>query len=186
MAIRFYVWNARICEAFYLPVQLAEVTLRNTLHSGLIARYGPDWDSRGAFLSTLPNRLRDELTGAISKERGVRGASLTKDHIVAALSFGFWANLLTRNHDHLLWKGGIHHAFPHAARHITRDKLHTLVEQLRRWRNLIAHHYAIFDKGPTAEYQNLLTLVGWADPHTEWFIAQLSNVSATINRRPRH
>ena len=31
-ALRLYIWNARLCEKFYLPIQLAEVTMRNAIH----------------------------------------------------------------------------------------------------------------------------------------------------------
>ena len=76
-ALRLYVWNARICEAFYLPLQLAEVTIRNRIHAGVILRYGTGWELQGRFLCTLPQRLRSELNEALGKERGVRGAALT-------------------------------------------------------------------------------------------------------------
>ena len=96
MALRLYVWNARICEAFYLPLQLAEVTIRNRIHAGVILRYGTGWEAQGRFLCTLPQRLQSELNETLRKERVVRGAALTINHVVAGLSFGFWVNLLTK------------------------------------------------------------------------------------------
>ena len=185
LALRYYIWNARICEAFYLPMQLAEVTIRNAIYRAVASRYGDGWEAQGRFLTTLPRRLHDELQSTIRKEKSNHGAALTADHIVAGLSFGFWTHLLTKNYDHLLWKGGVRHAVPFAPVDLTRQKLHEAVEQLRAWRNRIAHHYAVFDKRPTSEYQHLLHVVGWIDPHTEWLIIQLSHVSETIGRRPR-
>jgi len=185
LALRLYVWNARICEAFYLPLQLTEVVIRNHVHAGVLRRYGPDWPSKGAFACTLPSRLKGEMEGTIRKERVNHGTKLTINHVVAGLSFGFWTHLLTKNYDHLLWKGGVHHAFKSAPPELTREKLHTSVERIRAWRNRIAHHFAIFDKGPTAEYQHLLQVARWTDLELEWLIRELSHVSATIGRRPR-
>ena len=34
-ALQLYVWNARLCEAFYLPIQLCEVAIRNAIHGAL-------------------------------------------------------------------------------------------------------------------------------------------------------
>jgi hypothetical protein len=184
-ALRLYVWNARICEAFYLPLQVAEVTIRNRIHIGVMDRYGEGWEQQGRFVCTLPRRLSSELADTIHKERRARGREFTTNHVVAGLSFGFWVNLLTRNYEHLLWKDGVTHAFPHAPPGLSRERLHIAVDRLRDWRNSIAHHYAIFDKGPTSEYQNLLGTVAWADSHTEWLIRHLSQVQQTIGRRPR-
>src|SRR5512145_1342666 len=48
MALKLYVWNASICEAFYTPLKFCEVTLRNAILSAIRTRYGPAWytDSR--------------------------------------------------------------------------------------------------------------------------------------------
>lgn len=184
LALRLYVWNARICEAFYLPLQFAEVCLRNAIKSALELRYGIGWESNGIFLCTLPRRLVTELNDVTAKERLSKGAALTTDHIVSSLPFGFWAHLLTKNFDHLLWKGGISHAFPHAPSGTTRFDLHNRVEKIREWRNRIAHHNAIFDKKPTAEYQNILSFISWIDPNIFWITKEISQITRVINQRP--
>ncbi len=46
------------------------------------------------------------------------------------------------------------------------------------------HHYAIFDKGPTDEYRNIRTLLQWMCPETLWFMSELSNPAAVLQRRP--
>src|SRR5437868_3775751 len=94
LALRLYVWNARMGEAFYLPSQIAEVCIRNAIHKALCSKHGPQWFNLAAFRCTLPNRLRDELDKVIDSERGAYGAGMTADHIVSGLTFGFWSHLL--------------------------------------------------------------------------------------------
>lgn len=66
-ALRLYVWNARICEAFYLPSQLAEVALRNALHAALCENFSGNWHMNPAFVSPLPERLKSDLSHAIRR-----------------------------------------------------------------------------------------------------------------------
>lgn len=185
LALRLHVWNARLCEAFYLPTQLAEVSTRNALHSAVAARYGKDWHAEAAFLSNLPNRLLDELQNVIARERSKRKQGFTADHVVAGLSFGFWVHLVSKSFDHLLWKRGVAAAFPHVPRGTTRVDVHGRLNGLRNWRNLIAHHYAVFDRSPMAEFQNIVGIIRWICPDTGWFAHELSNVPRVLNQRPR-
>ena len=40
MAIKMYLWNARMAKAFLFPLQVAEVTTRNAIHSSLSRLFG--------------------------------------------------------------------------------------------------------------------------------------------------
>jgi hypothetical protein len=65
------------------------------------------------------------------------------------------------------------------------NDIHNAADRLRRFRNRVAHHNAIFDKGPTAEYRNIQNIIGWICPETLWLMRQLSNPASVINRRPK-
>lgn len=184
-ALRLYVWNARLCEAFYLPSQICEVALRNAIHGALRDKHGPDWYQRGAFLCTLPDRLRQELDKVVRDQRTVHNGKITLDHIVADLSLGFWQHLLVRAYDGVFWPKYFHLQFPHKPRHIGRQQVYDSVEDFRGHRNRIAHHKPIFHRQPSAELQNLLRLIGWICPETHWLCQTLSQVQQTINERPR-
>ena len=185
LALQLYVWDARICEAFYLPTQVAEVAIRNSIHKVLTARYGDEWHTDGRFTSCLSGNMRGALEDAIISQRVAVGINYTINDVVAALSLGFWEHLLTKNFYHLLWKGGIHSAFPNAPTTCSLKTLQEKILQFRRWRNKIAHHYAVFDQNPTAEHDNILNLIRWASDDLHWFAKQLSTVSRVINRRPK-
>ena len=185
LALRLYIWNARLCEAFYLPLQVAEIAVRNAVHIPLRSRFGPAWFSSGKFLDQMPKRYKEEVYETVQREAARRGAAFTGDHVVAALTFGFWVHLLTSRYDNILWQGGVSRSFPHITRGMTRADVHEKVERLRDFRNLVAHHSAIFDRGPKAEYQNLVDILGLICPDTLWLLGELSNPDKVINARPR-
>lgn len=184
MALRLYVWNSRLCEAFYIPCQFAEVAVRNGAAQALAARYQPDWHLDARFPSTLPDRLARELERTIADGQREHGANATVNHVVSGVSLGFWTHLFTKNFRHILWKHGFGTAFPHIPRTETSLSIYKRIDRLRNWRNRIAHYNAIFDKGPAAEMENVQTILSWACPETFWLLNQLSNVSTVINQRP--
>lgn len=184
-ALRLYVWNVRLCEAFYLPTQFAEVTIRNAIHGALTAKHGTNWEARGSFLVTLPDRLRRELDDVIRSERAAYGATMTVDHIVSGMSFGFWLHLLTKNYEGVLWPAHFAEFFPNKPAAVTRVDLYKKLDRLRTFRNRLAHHKPIFDRSPKAEYNNLLEVVRWACLDMHWFTTGLTRVDQTLAAKPR-
>jgi hypothetical protein len=87
--LRIYVWNARLCEEFYIPLQFTEVAFRNAIHRRLQSVYGTDWHTNPKLIATLPRRHREDLAEVITTEKAKRGASFTVDHVVGGLPFGF-------------------------------------------------------------------------------------------------
>ena len=185
LALRLYVWNARLCEEFYIPTQLAEIAFRNTLARGLRTRYGDDWHKVPALTAGLPNRLQLELSKVEKDERHRHGVLFTSDHVVSGLSLGFWVHLTSANPRKYIWRNAIKDLFPHIPAHKSEANIHDAADRLRKWRNRIAHHNAVFDKSPTAEYRNIQDLLGWICPETLWLAKQLANPAKVISRRPR-
>jgi len=185
LALRLYIWNARLCEEFYIPLQFTEVALRNAIHRRLHHLFGPDWHSETDFTDIIPDRHKKELSGLVSAERARLGTAFTPNDVVAGLTFGFWLNLMSRALEHVLWRPGVRSAFPHLPVGFDRELVYRRLEQLRKFRNAVMHHYAIFDMGPTHEYQNIQTLLSWICPETTWLMKQLSNPAAVLQRRPR-
>lgn len=184
-ALRLYIWNVRLCEAFYLPTQFAEITVRNAIHGALCEKFGTNWNLQGSFLCTLPNRLRTELEVVTKTERFAYGTETTINHIVSGLSFGFWLHLLTKNYDDVLWPIYFSSFFPNKPDNIDRKKLYDRLDAIRTFRNRLAHHKPIFDRKPKSEYSNLLEVVCWVCRDMRWFITTLSRVDQTIALKPR-
>jgi len=183
LALRLYLWNSRLCEAFYLPTQLAEVTTRNAIHKPLIKRFSATWYENTGFINVLPPRYQTEIKDVVREQKKARGTLFTADHVIGALSFGFWCNLLTASYEHHLWAVGVIQAFP-GSRGLTRQDIWNRVDRLRRFRNKIAHHYAIFDFPLSDELANTGEVIGLVCQHTQWFINEIAHVQRTLSRKP--
>ena len=55
-----YLWNCALCEAFYLPLHIAEVTSHNTIHSALLYK-GERWYENQTFRQLLDPHYRLSL-----------------------------------------------------------------------------------------------------------------------------
>ena len=185
LALRVYVWNARLCEEFYIPLQFTEVAIRNAIHWRLCHLYSTNWFDEKKFIDIIPNRHRNELADAVAQERAKRGSKFQTDHVVAGMSFGFWLNLMGHALSHNLWRSGVRSGFPHAPVGTKREDVYVRMDQMRNFRNAVMHHYAIFDKRPSAEYQNLRVLLSWLCPDTLWLVSELSNPAAVLRQRPK-
>ena len=185
VAFKFYLWNCTLCESFHLPLHFSEIVCRNAFHQGLLNRLGERWFENRVFLGLLDDRYVRELDDALRTERLQHGSALTAHHIVSALTFGFWEHLATKRFDRFLWAKGVQEIFPCAPKGTTRIDIHSLIESVRRWRNRIAHHRAIFDKGPMRKYQDALSLIKWICDDTGVWVASSSKVPVAISLRPK-
>jgi hypothetical protein len=183
-AFQLYLWNCALCEAFYLPLHISEVVVRNAMQTLLLSRLGEQWYANTTFRSLLDMKYAKSLDGAIDDERKQHGILLTSHHVVSAVSFGFWQHLLTKRFDRLLWQRGLRVAFPHLPNSATRQTVYDQMNVIRKWRNRIAHHQAIFDKGPMRHYQETLKLALWVSLDVGSWLTSCSKVTAAIDLRP--
>jgi len=183
-AFKLYLWNCALCEAFYLPMHFAEICVRNAIHTHLINRLGENWFENLALVNTLDDRRRDDLTKLLETERLRHGNNLTCHHLVAELSFGFWQHLLTNRFRRIIWGPGIRSAFPNLPNAKERQDVYELVEVVRKWRNRIAHHKPIFDRGPSAKLQETLQLIHWVCHDVANWTTAAATVSAALAMRP--
>lgn len=141
-AFRLYLWNIQLSEAFYAPLHIAEVCIRNALQEALQAHYRrADWYEFSGFRCLLSANIKSELEAATDRARREHGAALTPNHVIAALPFGFWSHVLSRNFEKIgIWPTGFRIAFPERPRGLQTERIHYRVEVLRDFRNRIAHH----------------------------------------------
>ena len=185
LALRLYLWNARLCQELYVPIQHAELAVRNAISGILIRRFGAGWYSNYRLIDVLPDRHKDGLATVVHTEQLERGSGFTGNNVVAGMTFGFWSQLLTRNFKHILWQPpGIHRAFSHAPPGMHQHELHESVEQVRLLRNDVAHHSAVFDRRALARYQNAMDVIGWVSPATQWLVREIANPQAIMADRP--
>ena len=108
--------------AFYGPLQVLEVVLRNAMHERLAGRYGAAWyDNPEAGLDA-----RSRARVAVAKSDVERDGHRPHPHrLGSALSFGFWVSLLgdggcldvgrdcRADFETTLWRPALRRAFPH-------------------------------------------------------------------------
>ena len=184
-AFKYYLWNCALCESFVFSLHFSEIVCRNTLHKGLLNRCGESWYNDKTFRIILDEKYLNELNEAYSKELKQHGDNTTANHICSALPFAFWEHLTTKRFERFLWSKGIRNIFPCAPKEMTLLDLHDLIESVRRWRNRIAHHQAIFDKSPTKKHQDTLRLISIACDTTHSWVASGSRVPIALGLRPQ-
>ncbi|RWD32157.1 MAG: hypothetical protein EOS34_21790 [Mesorhizobium sp.] len=185
VAFQYYLWNCAISESFYMTINFAEIVCRNAIHNALLFRLKDKWYDDATFRKIIHPRYLSELNAAIADEALEHGNKMTPHHVASSLTFGFWEHLVTKRFERLLWSKGIGHNFPGAHYSKKRQDLHDLMESVRRWRNRIAHHRAIFDKDPTRKHQDTVELIKWVCGSTGTWITANSKVPAAIALRPK-
>ncbi|WP_417812510.1 hypothetical protein [Thalassospira alkalitolerans] len=179
-----YLWNCDLSEAFHFALHMAEVTCRNSIHSALLYK-GDHWFEDRTFRELLDAPRLNDLDIALSDEKAQHRTAFDTHHLVSALSFGFWEHLTTKRFKRYLFPKGFQKNFKYAPWNANLEDLHDLIESVRRWRNRIAHHNAIFDKGPSSKYQDALKLIAWSSPDLEAWVASRCRVNQIINARPK-
>lgn len=182
-ALRLYIWNALIGEAFHLPVQSVEVGLRNRINRHLIGLYDAKWWQDPTFLKMAGRERASDIETALRRIRN-RGASLDTGQVVATLSFGFWASLLQKQYNPPLWGGRLHSAFPHLPADASRADLAKRVKRVADFRNRVWHHEPIIKKDLLAEYSVTMELLGWICPVKARWVRPHCRVPALIRQKP--
>lgn len=161
-----YLLNMALCESLYSPLQIAEITLRNALHTCLSTRTGVD-----TWYDTIQLPQWQSTQIAEAKQRISRqGKPLTSGRIVAEQTFGFWVGFFTRPY---MTSGLAYHiarnAFAQAPR-AERDiaKLTTKWQTVRDLRNRVFHHERVLHWQDLDEkHTEMLKLIGWMNPELE-------------------
>ncbi|WP_234901859.1 hypothetical protein [Agrobacterium rubi] len=158
--------------------------MRNAILKPVQKRFTAQWYRNPKFENILPPRLRDELSDAVRKETNKQGAAMTGGHVVSALSLGFWVALMGKSYDKHLWHNGVKGSFPYAPKTSSRDQIHAMLEDMRKLRNEIMHHAALFDRNPQAKLANVMGILALISRETEIYARTLATLNAVINQRP--
>lgn len=173
-AMRLYEWHAVLGMASFGLIHHFEVLVRNSIDRTLGYRQpqSPISDTWLTDFDVLrPNGIR-QVINAIDLLG--KGRQMTRGGIVAALSFGFWADLFGRRYEEL-WRHRLHLAFPHAT--VTRKALSGRMRRIQNFRNRVAHHDSLFDQHIPALFGEMLEIAGWIDPEARvWLEAQTGAV----------
>ena len=186
LALRYYMWNLEICEAFYTPLQFAEIVVRNGVLNALVTRYGANWPFDPGFIGRLQHQPQcySDLMQSIAEERKQHRDALTHEHVASCVSFSFWDHLCTQGWKTMLWAKGIKQSFPNFPNNTDLVTLQRRIMEVRQWRNRIMHYKTVFDRQPTHKHNEILELLSWSSPDVRDFVRDVSRVSLIMNRRP--
>ncbi|EKO3954003.1 TPA: hypothetical protein KD874_004827 [Vibrio parahaemolyticus] len=160
-ALKLYAWNAQVSAAFFAPLHLCEVVIRNAVAEALEKKYGANWPWVNAFEQSLPNphigySPRKDLINA-------RRNMTTTGKVIPELKLVFWEKLLTARFDGRIWDQHLLAVFPNSDTTLTipqiRNHLRGLLENVRELRNRIAHHEPIIARNLPQDFENIDTLI---------------------------
>ena len=177
LALSLYRWNSFLAQSSHWPLQTVEVAARNSIAKVLKKRYGQDWHISPKFMHELSRedaiRLNDTIERQQQRDRLTRRPSI--DVIVADLPFGFWTSMLSKRYEiPLVWRANLRMSFPYLPARLEVRSAHGPMERIRILRNWIAHHEPIFERRLDAEHNEILRVIGWVCPCTQWYVEQTS------------
>ena len=183
-AFALYEWNARVCASLYVPMQILEVALRNAFHRELSTTFSVDWPTLQSFRG-IDLGMHKKIDQAESLVRSGK-RTVTVPRTVAALSFGTWTTMLSNHLEHSLWVPALCRAFPNyivlRGRAITRPIAAQQFNELRRFRNRVAHHEPIFSRALAQELSRLEETAAWFSADVQmWLIAEVSACRSLVN-----
>ncbi len=119
LAFLFLLWDVRLAESLYHPLQTAEVVLRNRLARTLTQEFGPQWWEHPSLTGQISKAEAQELADSAAEAQATHGHAMTAGHVVARMTFGFWHNLLSLKHrKHFFLQHPLAGAFPRLRRRI--------------------------------------------------------------------
>lgn len=162
-ALALYERNQRLSEAFHRPLQSLEVCLRNYLNEQLVARFGTNW------VHTMSPPFRDSEIERIDKAKADlrrERVPVTQGAVVAELTFGFWVTLLSAYYEPRLWTPAFAPVFRSSGRKMRRQIVHNRMNELRIFRNRVAHYEPIYHMNPAQVHADIISAIAWVCPES--------------------
>jgi hypothetical protein len=182
-ALKLYLWNARLGEAFHLPIQAVEVALRNSISLALSRVFTANWWECKDLFDLLDDDRRADLALVFRRIRN-RELELHTGQVVAGLSFGFWVGMLDGRYNPPIWGGQLRTAFPSFPADRARKNLHARVRRVGTLRNRIFHHEPLIGRNNLSDFSDLITLLEWISPEKTAWIRPHCRVPQIVRERP--
>lgn len=173
IALTLCQWNVELCEALYVPLQYLEVALRNRLAPVLDEVYTDKW-----FIQPPPrhekavqdaitivkrdkNDLKDDSRFYSQFADEINQGPTNVNNVIPAISFGAWVAILK---DDSAIRAKLPQIFTcvdqqRLATPKFQDEIFDKLDTMRKLRNRIAHHGAIFDLDLGTMYRDLDELI---------------------------
>jgi len=181
--LKLYLWNAKVGEAFHMPIQAVEVGLRNRINLSLKQLYGDDWCKNLGFLAIIDQDRHGDLDVVLRRIHH-RGLKPGNGQIVAGLSFGFWVGLLQARYNPPMWGSHLRVSFPDLPKDRSRKSLAAKAGEIATFRNRISHHEPIFKRDLSKDYQSTMEFLTWISPSKAEWIRPHCRVPEVLRQKP--
>jgi hypothetical protein len=192
-----YVWGLALANAIQPVLHTLEVSFRNELArvaGKLTAARTFRTKDIASWLDATPTMLMErerEKVHAAKERMGTNPRLWTEARLIAKLDFGFWVALCrdsyadTRATGPRLWPRALDLAFQKRPRNVTTraEVLHRF-DQIRKFRNRLAHHQSVWNKDYLAQHDFILESLGWMSPKLAGAMSQLSPAPAVFRAGP--
>lgn len=182
-ALSLYLWNAKVGEAFHLPIQSVEVGLRNRVSNGIAFAFGADWWREPAFAAIIEAEQRDAIATTL-RRLASRGKKAETGQVIANLSFGFWVAMLHSRYGPSIWSSHLRAAFPNLPPAVERHLIHKEARDVADFRNRLWHHEPIFRRDLGRDYSRCMCLVHWLCPTKAAWIKPHCSVPQLLRAKP--
>ena len=189
-ALRLYAWNAEVTAALLRDIGHLEVLVRNRYDVAL-TRTAPDWtrptDPLWSRETGLVQARRAQYESNKKSQSALRYAArsaprTTHGHIIANLTFGFWAALTRAEREPTIWTPLLSRTFPGQ----TRGQVHDAMEKLNTFRNRLAHWEPVFSRttGVMRQLQLLDDMMYRLGPDIHEWVGQQSATVSLLSSLP--
>lgn len=183
-ALELYIWNAKICESFYLPIQAVEITIKNLINETLIKLYGDNWWDSRKFIQ-ICDREKDKNLKAVFERLINRNQIVSNDNVVSDLTFGFWASLLDSSLNPHIWGKEFENTFKHSKGKFDRKMLGANIKRIVKIRNRIFHHEPLINEDISAHYRTIFQTLYWLNPIKAEWIKSNCNTMKLMRQKPK-
>lgn len=172
-----YLWNIALCEAWFPSLHMLEVALRNRVDAVMSEEFPVDrsvdphafcWiDMKPSILEADEVKKVDHAMDRIRQ----RGGEISRGHLVAELSFGFWTSLFDRKYGNpkdcpvLLWPRLEQKMFPFMPDDKkNRPDMSRYLNDIREIRNRAFHYESLLEANVERAHRRLMEFIGWLRP----------------------
>lgn len=182
-----YIWNAALVTAIQPLLHVIEIAFRNELSRAartITASRSYRYDSIPSWLDAVPSMLLEHEREKVVHAKTYLGddpRSQTEGHLIAKLDFGFWIALCREPYSDRradgprLWNRALTMVCAkRPAQVATRAEIYHRFDDVRKYRNRIAHHEPIWDRDFMSRFAFLIDTLRWMSPKMADAVEQTS------------
>jgi hypothetical protein len=193
-AMELYMWNCAVGAALWEVLAYVEVAVRHAVDSALAERHArlerpdDDWLWHSDVAKEMGSKAVEDIEEAHERANtsARRRYTVTTDHVIAELNFGFWRFMFSKDREHAVGSA-IRKAFPNAPRAVRANDLSDLnkiISTLYGTRNRIAHHEPIWWQHLDYRHEEALRILRYISPDLSDFVAKRSRFTELFASRP--